>query len=156
MLLQSAVRISAVPPRCSPPAAIQPPSDAGLVLIALSLAAAANAFQYSLTSGKQGINSFLMREKGDNPFYKENFVAEKPRLPQFLANIRLPELPFVEVYGQETASSSSKGTTVGQRADVARLYRAMDAAIEREQYDEAAAVKEQIDRLLEADRDPGS
>ena len=134
------------PPRSSTITAIS--GDTALVIAALGLAATAGAFQSSLSSGEAGINAFLMKEKRDNPFYKSDFVAEKPRVPRLLAGLRLPKLDFVEVYGQSDAPSS---TPSSQRPDVAALYRRLDNAIEREQYDTAAALKAQIDELLAAE-----
>ena len=126
--------------RCAEPVALE---DSAVVIAALGLAAAAGALQFSLSSGDKGINAFLMKERGDNPFYKDDFRADKPK-PGILKGLRLPSLPFVEVYGQDNAFQAMQP----QREDVAALYRALDEAIERERYEEAAAIKDQIDQLL--------
>ena len=133
---------------CTPPVMMD---DGAIVVAAAGLAAAAGLLQYSLSSGDQGINAFLMREKRDNPFYSADFSAKKPTAPKWLSGIRLPTFDFVEVYGQEKSVRHSSPAAGPQRDDdVAALYRALDAAVEREAYDDAARYKEQIDRLLAA------
>ena len=138
------------PPRAPAPTAL---SDGAIVFAAVCLAAAAGMLQYSVSAGDKGINAFLMKEKGENPFYQKDFVPQDlPKPPKWLQNVRLPQLDFVEVYGQQPPASGplSFGQESPQRQDgVGALYAALDAAVEREDYAAAAALKEQIDRKLE-------
>jgi len=115
-------------------------SDTAFVLAAGAIAAAAGLLTYSVASGEKGLNSFLMRERDSNPFYSKNFKAEKPEPPSWF-NIKLPDFPYVEVYGQTRASSSSSGATQDRSA----LYAQLDAAIESEDYDRAAQIKKLLD-----------
>jgi hypothetical protein len=132
-------------PRSAVPAAVD---DGVVVLAAVGLAAGAGLLQYSVSSGERGINAFLMREKRDNPFYKP-FEAEQRSAPRWLSGVRLPTLPFVEVYGQSSRRSQAPPDTASsQPDDVAALYAAMDAAVEREEYDLAAEFKRRIDARL--------
>lgn len=119
-------------------------SDDGVVVaFAALLVGAAGALQYSVSSGDKGINAFLMKEKRDNPFYQSGFQSERPSGgPNWLKSFRLPALDFVEVYGQ--ADSSAPGASPSS-PELAALYRQLDRAIEREEYDEAAQIKAQID-----------
>ena len=128
-------------PRAPAPLAV---SDGALVVVAAGLAGAAGWLQYSLSSGDKGLNAFLGREKMNNPFYSKDYVSEKPSAPRWLSNIRLPALPFVEVYG-DSRSSSTRG---GDDPQLAALYRQMDDAIESEAYDIAAKYKVKIDKML--------
>ena len=128
-------------PRAPAPLAV---SDGALVVVAAGLAGAAGWLQYSLSSGDKGLNAFLGREKMNNPFYSKDYVSEKPSAPRWLSNIRLPALPFVEVYG-DSRSSSTRG---GDDPQLAALYRQMDDAIESEAYDVAAKYKVKIDKML--------
>ena len=114
--------------------------DGVMVAAALSLAGAAGFLQYQVSSGERGINAFLGKEKQDNPFYARNFKVEKKDAPAWLSALRLPELPFVEIYGQP-----KEGVRLGSAA-LARLYRDLDDAVEREDYACAAEVKAAIDR----------
>ena len=129
-----------------PPTRITPMtmSDVGFVGAAALLLAAAGSLQYSLSSGEQGINAFLMKEKDQNPFYSKSFLPEKRIPPRWLSAIRLPRLDFVEVYGQEDSSRSRSDSD----KEVDFLYDQMDAAIELEQYAKAAQIKTRIDHLL--------
>ena len=137
----------------SPPAAIE---DGAVVLAAAALVGAAGALQFSLSSGEKGINAFLMKEARDNPFYKPNFKSDKPTGPSWLSSIKLPQFDFVEVYGQPGGGSGSAGgqsSNSDMSPELAALYRKLDAAVEVEDYDEAARVKAQIDEaLLSSDR----
>jgi|EP00326_Haptolina_ericina_P039363 hypothetical protein len=120
-------------------------SDAGAVTAALGIAAAAGWLQYSLSSGERGINAFLFKEKGDNPFYSNDFKADKPSPPSWF-RVRLPALPFVEVYGQSDTPSSPIEFDNSERA---QLYRELDAAIEREDYEAARRIMRIIDGEVE-------
>ena len=116
--------------------------DGYVVAAALALAAGANLLQYSLSAGDKGINAFLGKEKGENPFYKDGSIGGgSPRIPQ------LPNIPFVEV--RSGAASQPEWT------DVSSLYKALDDAVEREAYEEAAAFKAQIDKLLAEQEERG-
>ena len=105
------------------------------VLIAGGILAAAGWLKWSVSSGEQGINAFLMKEKQDSPFYNGKYKPEGTTAepggggPSWLSRLRLPSLPYVEVYG----SSRS------------RLYAELDAAIDREDYAAAKLLKERID-----------
>lgn len=101
-------------------------NDLFVVATAVSLTACAGLLQYSLSSGDKGINSFLMKEKGSNPFYSSNFRAEKPKPPRWLDAVQLPSLDFVETF------NSSPQAQPPQRDDVelTRLYQLLDAAVE--------------------------
>ena len=116
--------------------------DAAPVLAAALLAGAAGYLQYSVSSGEKGLNAFLMKEKKDNPFYQANFKTEKPTTPSWFT-LRLPALDFVEVYGQADAPSAS--STRSQSSELTDLYKDLDAAIEREDYQAATEVKARID-----------
>ena len=137
-------------PRAAAPTALI--SDGAIVFAAACLAAAAGYLQYSVSAGDKGINAFLMKEKSENPFYQKDFVPQDlPKPPKWLQNVRLPQLDFVEVYGQEKTASKgplSFGSSP-QQDGLDALYAALDAAVEREDYAAAQAYKEQIDRKLE-------
>ena len=107
--------------------------------------------QYSLSSGDKGINAFLMKEKSDNPFYKADFKSDKPSGgPSWLSSVKLPQLDFVEVYGQSGGGGGSGQTGTGNESspELKTLYRRLDAAVEKEDYEEAARVKAEIDETL--------
>ena len=57
---------------------------------------------------------------------------------------------FVEVYGQPSSRKmpSREGLGSDSSPELADLYRRLDAAIEIEDYEEAASVKAQIDEAL--------
>ena len=130
--------------------------DGAVVLTAAALACAAGALQYSVSSGDKGISAFLSKEKRENPFYQP-FAVEPRKAPRWLAAVRLPRLDFVEVYGQASRpAKSSQLFDSSQSSDVAALYAALDDAIGREDYVEAAACKRQIDALLLSERDDQS
>ena len=92
------------------------------VLIAGGILAAAGWLQWSVSSGEQGINAFLMKEKQDNPFYNgkykpEGTTAEPGRGgPSWLRRLRLPSLPYVEVYGE------AAGQAGGRRQDTQHVH----------------------------------
>ena len=86
-----------------------------------------------------------MKEKSENPFYAKDFKAERPSTPTWFT-LRLPNLPFVEVYGQSN-DAADPAASVGS-PERARLYRELDAAVEREDYEEAARIKGRIDDAL--------
>ena len=46
------------------------------VIAAVVLTAAAGLLQYSVSAGDRGINAYLSKEKGENPFY--NYKASRP------------------------------------------------------------------------------
>ena len=111
--------------------------------------------------GRQGPWRLLGKEKAVNPFYQKDFKAEAPRSPGFLRGVRLPELPFVEVYGQDERAQPRRPLGGGMKqqprasssADMTpldRLYSLLDDAIEREAYGEAAEIKTQNRRLARA------
>jgi len=99
--------------------------------------------QYQVSSGERGINAFLMKERKDNPFYSASFQQDKPEPPTWFS-LRLPSLPFVEVYGQ--SDNPQPAAWKGERD---RLYRELDAAIEREDYAHAARVKQELDAFFD-------
>ena len=130
--------------------------DAPIVLAAAGLAAAAGVLQYSVSAGDKGLNAFLTKEKMNNPFYSADFKQDRPKAPRWLSGLRLPELPFVEVYGQPSASRGvpmPRAADPAQEGDTAALYRELNAAVEREDYAMAADIKKQIDAILCADYD---
>eukprot|EP00966_Prymnesium_polylepis_P231464 5355531-Prymnesium_polylepis.2 len=135
--------LRATPPAACRVRAVSLPSDEAVVLTAAVLAGAAGYLQYSVSSGEKGLNAFLMKEKSDNPFYSKDFKAEKPSTPSWFT-LRLPNLDFVEVYGQ---SNDAAAAPSGDSPERARLYRELDAAVEREDYDEAARIKARIDEV---------
>ena len=152
-LLLLSARPNAPAPRAPPASASAIEiGDVIFVATALGLAGAAGYLQYSLSAGDKGLNAFLMKEKSENPFYKEDFKSDaRPELPKWIANLRLPELDFVEVYGQESSPRGPAGPswTKDSGGDkIAVLYRRLDAAVEREDYDEASRCKSEIDALL--------
>ena len=123
-------------------AMMSPVSDTTFVVAAAALVGAAGFLQYSLSSGEQGINAFLMKEKSQNPFYSKDFKPIRPEAPRWMRGLRLPRFSFVEVYGESGASS---GSSLLDFSDLDALYSQLDAAIEREDYDTAAAIKARID-----------
>lgn len=155
--LLTAAALASSPPRVG---RIQAFEDAPVVFAFATVAAAAGLLQYSVSSGDKGLGAFLGKEKAVNPFYQKDFKAEAPRSPGFLRGVRLPELPFVEVYGQDERAQPRRPLGGGMKqqpgasssADMTpldRLYSLLDDAIEREAYGEAAEIKTQIDALLE-------
>jgi hypothetical protein len=46
------------------------------VIAAVVLTAAAGLLQYSVSAGDRGINAYLSKEKGENPFY--NYRSSRP------------------------------------------------------------------------------
>lgn len=140
--------------RANVPTAIE---DGAVVIAAGLLVGAAGALQFSLSSGEKGINAFLMKEKRDNPFYSSNFVSDKPTGPRWLRSLKLPNLDFVEVYGQQSSRGpqdlgGGRGKQMNvddDRSELADLYRELDRAVEAEDYDEAARVKARIDETLQ-------
>lgn len=46
------------------------------VIAAVMLTAAAGLLQYSVSAGDRGINAYLSKEKGENPFY--NYRSSRP------------------------------------------------------------------------------
>lgn len=128
-----------------------PISDGAFVAAAAALVGAAGFLQYSLSSGEKGINAFLMKEKSQNPFYDKNFKAEAPKPPKWMSAMRLPQFSFVEVYGQEQKRGTGLpgggggGSGPSLRPDLDDLYEQLDAAVEIEDYEKAAAIKTRID-----------
>jgi hypothetical protein len=126
-------------------------SDGVLLVAAGSLALAAGLLQAELSGGEKGINAFLMKEKGSNPYYRKDYKKVQPPASSWLKGLRLPDLPFVEVYGQE-----SRGAGGGVRlpnsnrssARVANLYQQLDQAIDCEDYKLASELKRSIDEAL--------
>lgn len=147
---------AAVPPRVGAATMLEP-GDLLLVLISLSLVGAAGYLQYSVTKGEQGLNAFLMKEKSQNPFYSANFRPEERtgwRKPEWLPDLpdlklpslpALPDLPFVEVYDRPGADPRRPESANDERS---RLYTALNAAVEAEDYEEARRLKEQIDTAM--------
>ena len=124
----------------------QPISDAAFVAAAAALAGAAGLLQYRLSNGKQGINAFLMKEKSQNPFYAKDFKAERRSPPKWLSGFRLPNLDFVEVYGQPNRQPSHGLSGGALRPDLEELYEALDSAIDREDYQAASLISAKIDQ----------
>ena len=121
-----------------------------MLAAAVSLVGAAGLLQYRLSSGEKGLSAFLGREKKENPFYQDGYTSEVPETPEWMQRIRLPTLDFVEVYGQERRGSNGGSGDNGGGDDArALLYRQLDAALDAEEYEEAARLKRQIDDLLE-------
>ena len=147
---------AAVPPRVVATTMLEP-GDLLLVFISLSLVGAAGYLQYSVTKGEQGLNAFLMKEKSNNPFYSKNFRPEERtgwRRPEWLPDLpdlklpslpALPDLPFVEVYDRPGADPRRPESANDERS---RLYAALNAAVEAEDYEEARRLKEQIDTAM--------
>lgn len=115
-----------------------------LVLLFASVAGCAGWLQYTVSSGERGLNSFLMREKTDNPFYSKSYKKEPaPSAPAWLTNLKLPSFDYVEVYGSEPPS-----TGVDERAKKrAALYTDLNLAVEAEEYERAAELKARIDEV---------
>ena len=147
MLLPAVPARHATAPRCE----LSPPSDAAFVVAALTLAGGAGFLQYSVSAGEKGINAFLMKEKSSNPFYDKNFKSESKsekseKLPRWLRGMRLPQLDFVEVYGEQPESGFSfSAPRPRATSNLDALYRELDAAVEREDYAAATEVKKRID-----------
>lgn len=114
-------------------------NDAVVVGVAGTILFAAGYLQYSVSAGDKGLNAFLLKEKDQNPFYKPNFKADKPQGASWFT-LRLPNLPFVEVYGQPEPSERFVGGS-----SRSQLYTDLDAAVEREDYVKAAEIKREID-----------
>lgn len=135
--------------RCGAPAAFE---DGVAVTFALTAAAAAGYLQYSLSSGEKGLSAFLMKEAKDNPFYKADYKAEKPKPPAWLT-LQLPQLDFVEVYGQQAprGEPAGGGGAGGALDGLDERYAALDEAIEREDYAAAETIMGDIDRLKAAE-----
>eukprot|EP00326_Haptolina_ericina_P029331 CAMPEP_0181174128 /NCGR_PEP_ID=MMETSP1096-20121128/3370_1 /TAXON_ID=156174 ORGANISM="Chrysochromulina ericina, Strain CCMP281" /NCGR_SAMPLE_ID=MMETSP1096 /ASSEMBLY_ACC=CAM_ASM_000453 /LENGTH=128 /DNA_ID=CAMNT_0023262007 /DNA_START=248 /DNA_END=635 /DNA_ORIENTATION=- len=122
-------------------------SDAGAVTAALGIAAAAGWLQYSLSSGERGINAFLFKEKGDNPFYSNDFKADKPSPPSWF---RVGYLRYHLL--RCTASRTLRHHRYAiefDNSERAQLYRELDAAIEREDYEAARRIMRIIDGEVE-------
>jgi len=122
------------------------------VLIAGGILAAAGWLQWSVSSGEQGINAFLMKEKQDNPFYNGKYKPEGTTAepggggPSWLRRLRLPSLPYVEVYGEAAGQAGGRGAAPPRGGSSrSRLYAELDAAIDREDYAAAKLLKERID-----------
>ena len=122
------------------------------VLIAGGILAAAGWLQWSVSSGEQGINAFLMKEKQDNPFYNGKYKPEGTTAepggggPSWLRRLRLPSLPYVEVYGEAAGQAGRRGAAPPRGGSSrSRLYAELDAAIDREDYAAAKLLKERID-----------
>jgi len=119
------------------------------VLIAGGILAAAGWLQWSVSSGEQGINAFLMKEKQDNPFYNGKYKPEGTTAepggggPSWLRRLRLPSLPYVEVYAGQAGGRGAAPPRGGSSRS--RLYAELDAAIDREDYAAAKLLKERID-----------
>ena len=132
-------------------------SDGLFVAAAVVIAAGAGAVQYTAASGDRGINAFLTKEKSSNPFYDKNFKAQKPEAPAWMKRLPLPRLDFVEVYGESSSPPPAAVRLPGSGAEptVASLYEDLDAAVEREDYAAAAAIKANIDALSDVNTDSG-
>ena len=128
----------------------EPLSDAAVLGATAAVLCAAGYLQYTLSSGDQGINAFLMKEKSQNPFYSKDFKAERPMLPSWLRGFRLPRFDFVEVYGAEPPSPPSGPADEALEA----LYTALDDALEVEDYSRAAIIKARIDEASSPRRAP--
>ena len=128
----------------------EPLSDAAVLGATAALLCAAGLLQYTLSTGDQGINAFLMKEKSQNPFYSKNFKAERPMLPSWLRGFRLPRFDFVEVYGAEPPSPPSGPADEALEA----LYTALDDALDVEDYSRAAIIKARIDEASSPRRAP--
>jgi len=128
----------------------EPLSDAAVLGATAALLCAAGYLQYTLSTGDQGINAFLMKEKSQNPFYSKNFKAERPMLPSWLRGFRLPRFDFVEVYGAEPQRPPSGPADEALEA----LYTALDDALEVEDYSRAAIIKARIDEASSPRRAP--
>lgn len=126
--------------------------DTYVVLSAAALAGAAGLLQFQLSSGERGLNAFLGKEKAENPFYSTSYKAEQrgADLPGWLGKLRLPNLDFVEVYGQPQSQGQRSGSASwdAMPPQLGALYRELDAAVERENYEEAAQIKSRIDAML--------
>ena len=122
----------------------EPLSDAAVLGATAAVLCAAGYLQYTLSSGDQGINAFLMKEKSQNPFYSKDFKAERPMLPSWLRGFRLP------VYGAEPPSPPSGPADEALEA----LYTALDDALEVEDYSRAAIIKARIDEASSPRRAP--
>ena len=118
------------------------PGDVAMVAAAVLLAGSAGLLQATVSGGEQGLQAFLMKEKRDNPFYSKKFKAEKPKAPPWLNGLRLPALPFVEVYGSNEPSATATGPF---QSELSELYRQLDEAVEVEDYAAAALIKQKID-----------
>jgi hypothetical protein len=132
--------------RSASPVAI---SDAAVVGAAGAILCAAGYLQYSVSAGEKGLTAFLLKEKDQNPFYKPSFKADKPQGASWFT-LRLPDLPFVEVYGQPEPPERFVGSS-----SRSQLYTDLDAAVEREDYVKAAEIKRRIDATFGSARDEG-
>ena len=128
--------------RTPPILAAAPPvtADVAFTAATLALLLAAGFLQYSVASGDKGLFVYLTKELGSNPFYGPNFKADKPKSPKWFS-MRLPELDFVEVYGQEPSRRD------GSDAQRAAMFRELDDLIESEDYEAAKLLKLRIDEL---------
>ena len=63
-------------PRVAVPQAGLATADLVPVIAAVVLTAAAGLLQYSVSAGDRGINAYLSKEKGENPFY--NYRSSRP------------------------------------------------------------------------------
>ena len=85
--------------------------------------------------------SFGRRRDTRRPRRLEEWYSSSPR------ELRLPELPFVEVLGRSL--QQPKRLEDLDNASLTSLYAQLDDAIEREAYSEAAALKARIDSFVE-------
>lgn len=77
------------------------PQDAPFLAGAGLVVAGVVWLQLSIYSGRRGLGAYASQEKGQNSFSSSTFKADKPTPPGWWpAWLRLPELDFVEVYGQ--------------------------------------------------------
>ncbi len=110
-----------------------------------AVAAAAGALQYSVSAGDRGISAFLGKEKAVNPFYttaRTTARATQQRAPQSPEDRRAPQPS-----GSTVVPSTRQPLTEGQTTRRDALYLELDAALDRQDYELAAAIKAKIDEV---------
>jgi hypothetical protein len=147
---------------------LSPPIILGLVFVALAIGILANGWISRLLSGDQGLASFLSDGSGYNKSSFKPLKKDSDRAVQSdpLPWLKLPELDFVEVAGQEPrrrsdptfppASATSSGLGEGGEANDESIMIAKLELIRREMQDqlrsgntqEAERLRTELERLM--------
>ena len=96
-------------------------------------------FVVATDAAAQRVDSVRVRE---DPSFRSSFIL---RTAYYLSLPALPDLPFVEVYDRPGADPRRPESANDERS---RLYAALNAAVEAEDYEEARRLKEQIDTAM--------
>jgi hypothetical protein len=121
-----------------------------LLLVSLVLGVAANGWIQRLLNGEQGLSSFLSDGSGFNKSKFKPLRSDGDRAVQSdpLPWLRLPQLDFVEVAGQESRTPDLRGNNDAVVAQLEMLRVRMNEQLTAGNVAEANALRQQMETVM--------